>query len=88
MIKNKKYETDYDKESDVLYISFGKPKKDVGIEVAQGDVVRVDPFSDVVVGITIIDFSYKYGGRPESIEEIAPVIVSEMLDKFSKRAKK
>lgn len=88
MIKNQRYQTDYDKETDVLYISFGKPKKAIGIEVDQGNVVRVDPFSESVVGITIVDFSYKYGERSESIEEMAQDIVSEMLNKFSKRVKK
>ena len=62
-MKRHGYQTDYDKEADVLYISFGKPKKAIGIEVDQGSVVRVNPFNDSVVGITIIDFSYKYGKK-------------------------
>lgn len=50
---------DYDKKSDVLYISFGLPRKAIGIELSEGYILRIDPYTDTPVGITIIDFKYK-----------------------------
>ena len=51
---------EYDKEADVLYISFGKPRAAIATEVNDGDLIRIDPYNDEVVGITILDFKAKY----------------------------
>ena len=51
---------DYDKDADVLYISFGKPRPAISIETNEGDFVRVDAYTDKIVGVTIIDFKEKY----------------------------
>lgn len=78
-----RYRIDYDEEADILYVSFGKPKKAVGIEMGNGNVVRVDPFNASVTGITIIDFNYRYGGLFEhNIEETTRTIVPEILNEF------
>jgi len=45
---------DYDEEADVLYISVGKPKKAVGLDVGEGVVVRYQEDTGEVVGLTII----------------------------------
>jgi uncharacterized protein YuzE len=54
-ISLEKIDFDYDKEADVLYISFGKPReaKD-SIEVEDGVIYRIA--DNEVVGITITDF--------------------------------
>jgi len=54
-ISLKKIDLDYDKEADVLYISFGKPReaKD-SVEVEDGVIYRIA--DNEVVGITITDF--------------------------------
>ncbi len=46
---------DYDRKSDVLYISFGKPKEAICVEKENGILFRVNPFSDKLVGITVIN---------------------------------
>jgi len=51
---------DYDAMADVLYVSFGRPKRAVCVEVNDGDLVRIDAYTDKIVGITIIDFRKKY----------------------------
>lgn len=51
-----KMEYDYDKDADVLYMSFGKPVPATSIEMGNGVLVRVDDGMDVV-GITMIDFT-------------------------------
>jgi len=51
-----KIEYDYDKYSDVLYISFGKPKKAISKELESGVIVRFDPFTSKCLGVTVVDF--------------------------------
>lgn len=51
----------YDDRADVLYISFGDPRPGIATEVNDGDLVRVDPFTDEIVGITLLDFNMRYG---------------------------
>lgn len=46
----------YDKEFDVLYISFGKPKPSYGEEDASGIVIRKDMNTDEITGVTIFYF--------------------------------
>ena len=43
-----------DGEVDTLYISFGKPRPAVGVDVGEGVVVRYDEKAKEVVGLTII----------------------------------
>ena len=50
---------DYDKNADVLYISFGKPKEAICVEKEAGILLRVDPFKDKLVGITVINVKKK-----------------------------
>lgn len=45
---------DYDGEADVLYISLGKPKAAVGIDIGDGVIVRYDEEGGEVVGLTIL----------------------------------
>jgi len=44
----------YDEEADVLYLSFGKPRKAAGVDLGQGVVVRYDEKKKEVVGLTIL----------------------------------
>jgi len=46
---------DYDDEADVLYISFGNPKDAEGIDIGEGTIIRVQPGSNVISGVTIIN---------------------------------
>ena len=45
---------DYDGGADVLYISLGKPREAVGIDIGDGVIVRYDEAKGEVVGITIL----------------------------------
>jgi len=47
----------YDREADTVYISFSKPRKAVSEEVDSYVVVRRDPKTHKIVGITITNFS-------------------------------
>ncbi len=46
----------YDEEADVLYVSFGKPRKAEGIDIGDGTILRVDPDTGEVIGITLLNF--------------------------------
>lgn len=74
---------DYDSTVDILYVSFGKPRSAICIEVNKGDLVRVDAYTDKVVGITIIDFKKRYmESSLLDIEETANKIVPTLLTQF------
>jgi uncharacterized protein YuzE len=45
---------EYDGEADTLYISFGKPRAALGVDVGEGIVVRYDDKAHEVVGLTLI----------------------------------
>ncbi|MBI4398309.1 MAG: DUF2283 domain-containing protein [Candidatus Omnitrophica bacterium] len=47
---------EYDEEADVLYISVGKPRIAIGVDIGEGVVVRYDEKKQEVVGVTIIGF--------------------------------
>ena len=46
---------DYDAEADVLYISFGKPKNAEGVDIGEGTIIRIQPDSKEIIGVTIIN---------------------------------
>ena len=45
---------DYDEEANVLYLSFGKPRKAIGVDIGDGVVVRYDEKKKEVVGLTVL----------------------------------
>ncbi|MDR2166994.1 MAG: DUF2283 domain-containing protein [Clostridiales bacterium] len=50
---------DYDKRSDVLYVSIGKPRPSYCEDLADGTMLRYDMETDELTGITILDFAQK-----------------------------
>jgi len=50
----------YDRTADVLYISLGEPSPGIADEVSPGDFVRVDPHTNEIVGITLLDFCERF----------------------------
>jgi uncharacterized protein YuzE len=84
MKTSKHYSINYDENADVLYISFGKPKPGIGVEVEEGDIVRVDPFTHRIVGVTIIDFRAKHGS--DDLDKKTDSILPEILDKYAKQS--
>ena len=63
-MKNNELIFGYDKEVDVLYISLGKPQKGMQyLELNNNQILRVDPKTKEIVGITIMDFSKQFSGK-------------------------
>ncbi len=56
-ISSEELSWEYDKEADVLYISAGEPRPAEGIDIGEGVIVRIDPKTKEVVGLTIINFA-------------------------------
>ncbi len=68
----------YDREADVLYLSFGEPQKGMKyLEVDNNLIVRLHPKSGKVMGLTILDFSQRFG-TVESLVKI-PVVGEFMM---------
>jgi len=80
--KKKEIKVSYDNQADVLYISFGKPKAAISVEVDDGDLVRVDPFTDETVGITIIDFKARYLPKENDILSSARAVIPLIIKRF------
>ncbi len=53
--KKNKINWDYDADADVLYISFGNPKNAEGIDIGEGTIIRIEPDSKEIIGITILN---------------------------------
>lgn len=47
----------YDREADVLYLSIGEPRKAVSRELDNDVLLRIDPDTGEVVGLTILNLS-------------------------------
>jgi len=63
----KKIFISYDKEADVVYLSFGKPVKAISEEIEEGVFARYDPKTEELVGLTILNFSKKFDVVPREL---------------------
>ncbi|KKM25883.1 hypothetical protein LCGC14_1590500 [marine sediment metagenome] len=74
----------YDRDRDILYMHFGKNRKAVSKEIDDGVLLRVDPKTQEVVGITILYFSE----RKQEQKEIKGVTChAEVVQEFAMVAK-
>jgi uncharacterized protein YuzE len=74
--------TFYDKDVDILYISFGNPKKAICHELEDGELIRLDPFTDEIVGITIMDLEERYHKSFKKIESKMNDIVKSIIERY------
>ena len=51
----------YDSEADVLYVTRGTPEYTDYIEHSDNVILRLDPDTKRLVGVTVIDFSQHFG---------------------------
>jgi len=52
----------YDREADVLYLSLGEPQQGMTyVEIDHNLMVRLHPETGKVMGLTILDFSQRFG---------------------------
>jgi uncharacterized protein YuzE len=50
----------YDREGDVLYLTVGEPRDAVSREMGNDVLLRVDPQTDEIVGLTILNFASRF----------------------------
>ena len=50
------FELAYDRDADVLYVSIGSPRPAYTEEDARGLLIRKDPHTGEIVGITVLDY--------------------------------
>ena len=80
---DKYIDVDYDEESDVLYISLGKPRPGIVLEDDNGRLIRIDPKTNEMIGITLLDLKEHYALTSiEDIQEVAKNIVQETANNF------
>lgn len=63
----KKIFISYDKEADVMYLSFDETAKAESEEIEDGVFARYEPKTKELVGITIINFSKKFSMEPKEV---------------------
>ena len=59
------FELSYDRDADVLYISIGSPRPAYTYEEEQGLLLRKDPKSGEIVGVTILDYEEHFRQLPD-----------------------
>ena len=57
----------YDARGDVLYFSLGAAQDAISVEIDDGVVVRMDPITEQVVGITVVDLSKRFMEHPDKV---------------------
>lgn len=57
--ENKKVYSHFDKDADVLYISFGNPVESEVLENGTDTLIRFNPSTAEITGVTILNFSNK-----------------------------
>jgi len=60
----------YDRSADVLYCSFGEPRPAISVEEDNGVVLRLDPDTDELIGITIVDFFKRFAEHPNDSVDV------------------
>jgi len=61
----------YDTEGDVLYLSVGEPRRAVSHEVGDDVLLRVDPQTGEIVGLTVLNLSARFSTLAAS--QVLPV---------------
>jgi uncharacterized protein YuzE len=56
----KNVDWDYDGEADTLYMSIGKPRNAMSLDVGEGTIVRYDGESKEVVGVTFVGLRERF----------------------------
>jgi uncharacterized protein YuzE len=54
----------YDRDADVLYVSLGTPRRAVSREIGDDLLLRIDPATDEIVGLTVLNLSTRGDSDP------------------------
>ncbi len=83
-LRKEKINLSYDKNADVLYLSFGTPSNCDIYPITDSDLVRTKPDTNEIIGITIIGFSERYHiSPPKRINKKLSSVINLLVDKFN-----
>jgi|SaaInl7_200m_RNA_FD_contig_71_868820_length_1159_multi_6_in_0_out_0_2 uncharacterized protein YuzE len=83
-LKSNKPHIKYDKFSDVLYISLGNPCDGLAKDIGGGNFIRINPQTNEVIGITILDFMERYSlNENTDIQETATELIPTILKLYT-----
>lgn len=71
----------FDKDGDILDISIGKPQRAISKEVEDDFFVRVDPKTNKIVGLSILNFGKWFKSDRE--KRVVPIKADFLLTKVS-----
>lgn len=67
-LNDQKLKDEYDEHDDILYLWIDGPQVAVTYHTRDGHLVHLDPETRELVGITVMDYSARWKGRPIHIE--------------------
>jgi uncharacterized protein YuzE len=70
-MEKKKLIVSYDKDADVAYLSFGNPRRSVTEKKDDHVLVRRDPKTREITGVTITNFNQYFSSKKELTVEIS-----------------
>jgi uncharacterized protein YuzE len=78
-------EVSYDADSDVLYLSLGEPRPAITRGEKDGLLVRTDPQTDQVVGLTVLDYEKKFRQLDDVSWDEKQSLPNEIVDFLKRR---
>ena len=68
-MKQRKLRYHYDREADVMYFYFHRPRKAKTVELNADFLLRLDPMTEEVAGLTVISFSQHFSFLQEKVPD-------------------
>jgi uncharacterized protein YuzE len=82
-VRRKRVRYHYDRTADVMYFYFDRPRKAKTVELNEDFLLRLDPVTEEVVGMTVISFSRHFpflrGRIPDEGEVETKDVVKALL---------
>lgn len=79
MVKDPPVNIDYDEAADTLYVALGEPREAFSIEPEEGILLRVDPDSRELVGLTILHFRRRLEESGDRLASTIPLIPADLM---------
>lgn len=78
-MRKKKLRYHYDREADVMYFYFDRPQRAKTVELDDDFILRLDPTTTEVVGMTVISFSCHFSFLQGQVPDEGEVETSEVV---------
>lgn len=78
-MRQKKLRYHYDREADVMYFYFEHPRKAKTVELNEDFLLRLDPATEEVAGLTVISFSRHFSFLQGKVPDDGEVETSTVL---------